>query len=99
MLKGYVHIVESPSALDLLDGRTEGRMLSEALRLAEIPFQYNVAATAEVLEQCFRQRLIEGMRAHRTHPMFHMSMPRQSHMWPSTIASSRVMQLAMRLWR
>lgn len=73
-LKGYVHIVESPSANDLLDGRTEGRLLSEALQLAGIPYQYNLATNSSTFERCFRERLLTGMQAHQSHPMFHLSM-------------------------
>jgi hypothetical protein len=33
MANGFVHVIESPSADELLDGRTEGRVLGEALVL------------------------------------------------------------------
>ena len=35
-----VYIVESPSDRDLLQGRTEGKALSSALELSEIPLEY-----------------------------------------------------------
>lgn len=74
MLKGYVHIIESPAANDLLDGRSEGRMLSESLRLAGIPFFYSLAADKETLERSFRERLLEAMQKYQSHPIFHLSM-------------------------
>ena len=38
----FVYIIESPSAEDMLKGRTEGRALSEVLELAGIPYCYNL---------------------------------------------------------
>jgi len=40
MIQPIVFIIESPSATDVLDGRTEGEALSAALRLSNIPNQY-----------------------------------------------------------
>lgn len=39
---GFVHIIESPSANDILEERTEGKALGEFLRLAKIPYCYNL---------------------------------------------------------
>jgi len=41
-MEGFVYVIESPSSSDLLDGRTEGRALTEALVLAQIPSWYSL---------------------------------------------------------
>lgn len=71
--KGYVHIIESPAAVDLLEGRTEGRLLSEALQLCGIPFLYNLAVNMAAFEESFRERVVDGLKKHHCQPIFHLS--------------------------
>lgn len=73
MKSGFVHIVESPSAQDLLDGRTEGRSLSEALQLARIPFSYSQAVNIRTFEESIGQRLRASIESHRLPPILHFS--------------------------
>lgn len=73
-LKAFVHIVESPSSADLLDGRTEGRVLSEALRLAGIPYSYNLAVDKAALEESIGPRLDAAAKACGKLPILHLSM-------------------------
>jgi hypothetical protein len=58
-IAGFVHIVESPSPADLLDSRTEGKVLSEALDLAGIKRFYNLATNEEMFKKAIWDRLIE----------------------------------------
>lgn len=74
MTTGFVYIVESPSAADLLDGRTEGRVLSEALRLADTPHTYSVAANVAQFEVALGQRLVNAWQQHKQWPILHLSM-------------------------
>ncbi|MEG3876701.1 hypothetical protein QT972_04850 [Microcoleus sp. herbarium7] len=71
---GFVHIIESPSADDLLDGRTEGRALSEVLNLAKIPYCYNLAINLETFNAALDTRLIEAFEYFKQPPILHLSM-------------------------
>lgn len=71
---GFVHIIESPSANDLLDGRTEGRSLSEVLNLAEIPHCYNLVTNLETLNIALDTRLLEAAEECGLDPILHLSM-------------------------
>jgi len=73
MSLAFVHIVESPSADDLLDGRTEGRVLVEALRLAQIACWYNLAVNEDALRRALTERLCEAVRATQQQPLLHLS--------------------------
>lgn len=73
-LNGFVHIIESPSGIDLLDGRTEGRVLSEALRVAGIPHCYNLASDKQMLLEALGNRLASAWKSHNRLPMLHLSM-------------------------
>jgi hypothetical protein len=73
-MNGFIHIIESPSSEDLLDGVTEGRSLSEALTLAEIPHWYSLATSATTLGRALGQRLVEAWRHHHRLPILHLSM-------------------------
>lgn len=70
----FVYIVESPSAQDLLDGRTEGRVLSEALQLAGIRYGYSLVVDHSTLLVALEQRLSEVARQHQCVPILHLSM-------------------------
>ncbi|NEP10906.1 MAG: hypothetical protein F6K14_11960 [Symploca sp. SIO2C1] len=71
---GFVHIIESPSAHDLLDGRTEGRVLCEILNLAKIPYFYSLATTLETFNTALDTRLIEAFEHFQQPPILHLSM-------------------------
>ncbi len=73
-MDGFVHIIESPSSGDLLDGRTEGRALNEVLELAQIPRWYSLVTDRKTLEVALGPRLIEAWRYWQTPPVLHLSM-------------------------
>ncbi|MBD2741555.1 hypothetical protein [Coleofasciculus sp. FACHB-1120] len=73
-MTGFVYIIESPSARDLLDGRTEGRALSEVLSLAEIPHWYSLVTTQETFDTALNKRLVEAWEHFRQPPILHLSM-------------------------
>lgn len=74
MPNAFVYVIESPSATDLLDGRTEGRALSEALRLSEIPHWYSLASTEEAFSEALSSRLRQAMGHAGLAPIIHLSM-------------------------
>jgi hypothetical protein len=73
-MNAFVHIIQSPSSADLLDGRTEGRALSEALRLANIPHSYSLATDRTTFADSIGSRLADACRAHQKWPIIHLSM-------------------------
>jgi len=73
-MKGFVHIVESPSADDLLDGRTEGRVLREALRLAGISQWYSLATNRQTFFKALEESLVKAWGYHKQPPILHLSM-------------------------
>ncbi|OOY36785.1 hypothetical protein [Solemya velum gill symbiont] len=74
MINAFVNVIESPSSRDLLDGRTEGRMLVEALTLAEIPSAYNLVTDLETFHEAINVRLRAAAREHDKVPILHFSM-------------------------
>lgn len=78
MRSAFIYIVESPSAADIYDGRTEGRALCEALKLAGIPYEYTVAVNlpkfVEALSCENDSRLIEAAKRFSAPPVVHLSM-------------------------
>jgi hypothetical protein len=74
MTQGFVYIIESPAPADLLDGRTEGRVLSEALRLNGIAYEYSLAADMVTLVQALGDRLAQTWLKHKQPPILHLSM-------------------------
>lgn len=74
MAKGFVYVIESPSDADLLDGRTEGRSLCEALKLAEIPHWYSLVTTSKTFEESIGTRLSEALSLFNQPPIIHLSM-------------------------
>jgi hypothetical protein len=73
-VNGFVHIIESPSPSDLLDGRTEGRALSEAMRLADIPHWYSLAVDRASLREALGPRLGLAYETLQKLPIVHLSM-------------------------
>lgn len=70
----FVHVVESPSSRDLLDGRTEGRVLMEALALSQIPATYNLVTDRPTLDTAIGERLQYALGIHQTYPVLHLSL-------------------------
>ena len=73
-MPGFVHIIESPSDEDLLDGRTEGKVISEALKLASIPHTYNLATTQTTFNGAIYDRLAQAWHHFSQPPVLHLSM-------------------------
>ena len=72
---GFVFIVESPSQSDLLDGRTEGRTLGEALKLSGIHGWYSLVTSRETFYTALNERLVQAISAFPGEPpMIHFSM-------------------------
>lgn len=74
MTTGFVYIIESPKPPDLLDGRTEGRVLSEALTLAGIAHTYSIAADLSMFDLALGQRLVDAWGQYQQPPILHLSM-------------------------
>lgn len=77
MLQAFVHIVESPSATDLLSDQVEGRALCGALQLARIPHVYNLASNRETFRAALSERLVHALSTpalQGLRPILHLSM-------------------------
>ena len=72
--KFFVHVVESPGDFDLLDGRTEGRVLLEALKLSQVPASYNLVTTRATLDEALGARLDQAVSYFRRFPVIHLSL-------------------------
>ena len=70
----YVHIVESPSPAELLDGITEGRALREFLDIAGIQYSYNLAVDLDQFKIAMKDRIVASIKEHRKIPILHLSM-------------------------
>ena len=73
MSNAFVALIESPSADDLMDGRTEGKSLCSALELAAIPHSYRLAVTSDTLSKCLQSQLLEISREKQKLPILHIS--------------------------
>ncbi|MGO9567897.1 MAG: hypothetical protein ACLP5H_10180 [Desulfomonilaceae bacterium] len=74
MATGFVYIIESPADSDLLNGRTEGRLLCEALRLADIPHRYSLVTTPRTFEESLGTRFNQAVSDLNQLPTLHLSM-------------------------
>jgi hypothetical protein len=74
VVSGFVYVIESPSGRDLLDGRTEGRVLTETLQLAGVPYSYSLVVDREMLAVALGERLEAALKHHRCPPILHLSM-------------------------
>lgn len=74
MVHAFVNVIESPSSHDLLDGRTEGRMLIESLNLANIPNAYSLVTDLATLRESIDSRLRAAAQQHSKIPIIHFSM-------------------------
>jgi hypothetical protein len=76
-IQAFVHIIESPSAADLLTDQIEGRALCGALQIARIPHRYNLASNLETFRLALSERLIQAIHefeSDRRKPILHLSM-------------------------
>lgn len=74
LANNFVYVIESPADTDLLDGRTEGRSLCEALHLAEIPHWYSLVTTPKTFEESLGMRLHQALKHFGKLPILHLSM-------------------------
>ncbi len=70
----FVHVVESPSSMDLLDSRTEGRVLLESLRISQLQATYNLVTDEATLNEAFGNRLVQAIGYHDCFPIVHLSL-------------------------
>lgn len=76
----FVYVIESPSALDLLDGRTEGRALCEAISVSGIPYFYSLVTNKETLKIALADRLDTASHNFGSAvPVLHFSMHGNEH--------------------
>jgi hypothetical protein len=69
----FVYIIESPAPGDLLDGRTEGNVLLNSLRLAGVRPWYSLATNLATFRIALLNRLGEAMKALQSRPVIHLS--------------------------
>jgi hypothetical protein len=74
LLNAFVHIIESPSSNDLLNGDTQGRVLDEAFRLAGIPSKYNLVTNLETFKEALSTRLDSACSELEGFPILHFVM-------------------------
>ncbi len=72
--KPFVYIIESPKPDDLLDDHFEGKLLGEALGLAQIPYSYSLSTSKEMFVRCMGPRLFDEILRLRSLPILHLSM-------------------------
>ena len=70
----YVHIVESPSPDELLDGITEGGALCGFLDIAGIQYSYNLAIDLDQFDIAMTNRVEEAIYTFDKIPILHLSM-------------------------
>src|SRR6202790_151712 len=71
----FVHVIESPSNRDLLDGRTQGRALIETLTLSNISTYYNLVTDFDTLLASLWERLASAIQYHGgRHPILHFNL-------------------------
>ena len=73
MSNRFVYIVESPSDVDMLDGRAEGRLLTEALSLTGIKSVYKMAVSKETFVRSLRGELVDAVKEMNGSPILHLS--------------------------
>jgi hypothetical protein len=69
----YVHIIESPSPEELLEGITEGRALCSFLDIAQIPYSYNLAVNPKQFHVAMTARVDEASTRFNLRPILHFS--------------------------
>ena len=73
MNKFFVHIIESPSANDLLLGRWEGSLLKEALRIMGMGSFYNMAINKSTFREALQSKLVEAWQYYKLPFILHFS--------------------------
>ena len=73
MSNRFVYIVESPSDVDMLDGRSEGHLLTEALSLTGIKSVYKMAVSRETFVRSLRGELVDAVKEVNRSPILHLS--------------------------
>ena len=69
----YVHIVESPSPDELLNGITEGKALCSFLDIAEIPYSYSLVVDLDHFKKAMIDRVYESIEKFQRVPILHIS--------------------------
>lgn len=69
-----VNIIESPSAMDLRQGRSEGKMLTAALDLVGLPHSYSLVGNYTEFMDALGRKLVLGADKHKRLPSLHLSM-------------------------
>jgi hypothetical protein len=70
----FVYIIESPSAIDLYEKRSEGDLIAQGLRLNEIPSLCRIAISKPMFHEALRQGLIDAISSFPNHlPAIHIS--------------------------
>lgn len=69
----YVHIVESLTPNELLEGLTQGRALCSFLDLAGIPNLYNLVVDRKRFDVAMRERVDYGIRRFKVLPIVHLT--------------------------
>jgi len=73
-VKAFVYIIESPKDDDLLYERTEGKVLTEALKLFGILSTYSLTCSGRMFREALTSRLIQACHANQCFPVLHFSM-------------------------
>lgn len=68
----YVHIIESPSPEDLLDGLSEGATLCNFLQIAGVPYLYNLVVDRQRLDEALTVRVMQGLQRNLV-PVIHIA--------------------------
>ncbi|MFC1675091.1 hypothetical protein ACFL1K_04330 [Candidatus Omnitrophota bacterium] len=69
----FVYIIESPSPNDLLNDRSEGKLLTKALELALINSKYNLVVNENTFSEALQIRLYQAMSNTEGTPILHFS--------------------------
>lgn len=71
--KTFINIIESPSKADLEAGRSEGKMLTAALDLAELPYLYSLVSNYQEFMTALGKWTVDAIARERV-PVIHLSM-------------------------
>jgi hypothetical protein len=69
----FINVIESPSSADLAVGRSEGKMLTAALELADLPHAYSLVGNYAQFMDALGRQTVEAMQRNRV-PVIHLSM-------------------------
>lgn len=71
--KTFINIIESPSKADREAGRSEGKMLTAALDLAELPYLYSLVSNYQEFMAALGKWTVDAIARERV-PVIHLSM-------------------------